>query len=68
MGDRSSDLGSLEALVEREPLMPNSPREVRLFRDIRNVLARYVVKGVAKDIDVAALRIWRVTRRHNGRT
>ena len=52
----------------QEPLMPNSPREVRLYRDIRNVLSRYVVRGDAKDIDAAALRIWQITRRHSGST
>ena len=58
----------MECTVEDFEVMPRSPREVRLYRDIRNVLARYVVKGDAKDIDVAALRIWQITRRHSGST
>ena len=52
--------------MEREPLQPNSPSQVRLYRAIRNVLAQYVVRGDAKDIDVAALRIWQITRSHDG--
>ena len=46
-----------------EELMPGSPREERIYRAIRNIVAQYMVKGDSKDLDAVALEIWRVTRR-----
>lgn len=44
-------------------LKPSSPRQEMIYRRIRNILARYMVRGDSKNLDVAALEIWRVTRR-----
>ena len=53
--------------IEREgpgrPKLPASPRQETIFRDIRNILAKYLVKGDSEDLDHVALEIWRVTRR-----
>ncbi len=44
-------------------LMPGSYKQKAAVRGIRNVLAKYLVKGDAKDLDTVALEIWRETRR-----
>lgn len=43
-------------------MVPESPRQKAILRDIRNILAKYLVKGDAKDLDTVALQIWKVTR------
>ena len=42
---------------------PISPRQEIVYRRIRNVLAKYMVRGDSKNLDAAALEIWRATRR-----
>ncbi|KKL89435.1 hypothetical protein LCGC14_1914740 [marine sediment metagenome] len=42
---------------------PRSPKQKEILRDIRNVLTRYMVRGNAKDLDIVALKIWKLTRR-----
>lgn len=44
-------------------LIPDSPRQQKMLRDIRNILAKYLVRGDSKDLDTVALEIWRVTIR-----
>ncbi len=57
-----------ERYIEREGpemtnLTPRSAKQKAILADIRNILATYLVKGDAKDLDRVALEIWRVTRR-----
>ncbi len=51
-----------EPRIESEPTTPHSVREQRIYRAIRNILAKYTVRGDAKDLDKVTLEIWRVTK------
>jgi len=44
-------------------LVPGTGRQEEMIRRIRNVLAKYLVRGDSKDLDAVALQIWRETRR-----
>jgi len=44
-------------------LVPGTGKQREAVRRIRNVLAKYLVRGDSKDLDTVALEIWRETRR-----